>query len=191
MKGKQQNSQLKNVLKIIVFASACVGSIANAKEIKHEVASTSSVIARGVNPIYKDELKEFVETFRLSIINQDAETYKSLFYSKSPPWIVVFSDEMVKLRRSEKPNFPRSVDFSKMGSPFDREMKEREEKIWNIKIETDGYLGYVHFNYSDHEKGLKKAWGTQAWVLVREDAGWKIVSMTYVVTENLVPKKIQ
>ena len=178
-----------NIKAVIFTALLALPMIANANEIKHEVASTSSVIAREVNPIYKDELKAFVETFRLSIINQDAETYKSLFYSKAPPWIVVFSDEMVKLKRNKKPNFPRSVDFSKMGSPHDRAMKEREEKIWNIKIETDGYLGYVHFNYSDHEKGLKKAWGTQAWALVREDAGWQIVSMTYVVTE--VPRKLQ
>jgi hypothetical protein len=55
--------------------------------------------------------------------------------------------------------------------------------MWNIQIETDGYLASVHFNYSDHRNGIKRAFGTEAWDLVKDGAQWKIVSVKYTVTE--------
>ncbi len=144
-----------------------------------------STIARESNQAYKDEIKTIVETFRLSIINKDKETFKSLFYSESTPWIVVFSDEMVNAKRKVKPDFPRTVNFGKSGPPVKMisDTEKQEEKMWNIQIETDGYLGSVHFNYSDHKNGKKRAFGTEAWDLVREGSGWKIVSVKYTVTE--------
>lgn len=88
-------------------------------------------------------------------------------------------------KRKVKPDIPRTVDFGKYGPPVKMisDTDKQEEKMWNIKIETDGYLGSVHFNYSDHRNGIKKAFGTEAWDLIREESGWKIVSVKYTVTE--------
>lgn len=61
-----------------------------------------SAIARESIQVYKDEIKTIVKTFRLSIIKKDKETFKSLFYSESIPWIVVFSDEMVNAKKKGK-----------------------------------------------------------------------------------------
>jgi hypothetical protein len=55
--------------------------------------------------------------------------------------------------------------------------------LWNIKVESDGYLGSVNFNYSDHRNGIEKAFGTEAWDLIKDESGWKIVSVKYTVTE--------
>jgi len=145
----------------------------------------NTATARDNNQIYEQEINAVIETFRLSIINKDKETFKSLFYSENIPWIAVFSDEMVAIKRKIKPNHPRTVDFGKFGPPVKMisDKEEQEEKIWNIQIETDGYLGTVHFNYSDHRNGIKKAFGTEAWDLVRDESSWKIVSVKYTVTE--------
>ena len=145
----------------------------------------SSSVANDNNDVYKKEIKTVIETFRLAIINKDKETFKSLFYSESIPWIAVFSNEMVKARRKVKPDFPRTVNFGKFGPPVKMisDNEEQEEKMWNIKVESDGYLGSVHFNYSDHRNGVKKAFGTEAWDLIKEESGWKIVSVKYTVTE--------
>lgn len=147
---------------------------------------SNSAIARESNETYKSEISNVIETFRLSIISKDKETFTSLFYSESIPWIAVFSDEMVNAKRKEKPNFPRSIDFGKFGPPVKMisDEEEQEEKMWNIKIETDGYLATVHFNYSDHRGGIKKAFGTEAWDLIRDESSWKIVSVKYTVTET-------
>ena len=144
-----------------------------------------SVKAKSTNQIAKDEISAVVESFRLSVINKDKETFKTLFYSESIPWVAVFSDEMVEQRRKSKPDFPRTVNFGKFGPPVKMisDDEQQEEKMWDIKIETDGYLGSVHFSYSDNRNGVKKAFGTEAWDLVKEDSGWKIISVIYTVTE--------
>ena len=130
---------------------------------------------------HKEDIRSVVEKFRLSIINKDKENFSSLFYSEDIPWIAVFSDEMLKIKRKAKPDYPRTVNFGKFGPPV-RMISEdeiQEEKISNIKIETDGYLGSVHFDYEDVRNGIKKAFGTEAWDLVNDQSGWKIVSVIY------------
>ncbi len=146
---------------------------------------SSSATARENTQAYKNEIKAVVETFRLAIINKDKTIFKSLFYSDKIPWIAVFSDEMVAEQRKTKPDFPRSVDFGQFGPPekMISDKEKQEEKMSDIKIQTDGYLASVHFNYSDHRNGVKKAFGTEAWDLVKQDDGWKIVSVKYTVTE--------
>ncbi|RYV01235.1 hypothetical protein SOPP22_12565 [Shewanella sp. OPT22] len=147
----------------------------------------NTTLAKSTNEDDVTEIKKVIEAFRVSIIDKDKQTFKSLFYSESIPWIAVFSDEMLNIKRKIKPNYPRSVDFGKFGPPVKMisDDEEQEEKMWNIKVESDGYLGSVHFNYSDHRNGVKKAFGTEAWDLVKGDSGWKIVSIKYTVTEVL------
>jgi len=89
---------------------------------------------------------------------------------------------MVTDGRKNKADFPRYIDFGKFGPPVKMISEEQEEKMWNIKVESDGYLGSVHFNYSDHRDGVKKAFGTESWDLIKDDSGWKIVSVKYTVT---------
>jgi hypothetical protein len=133
----------------------------------------------------KQQIQAVVEHFRLAIINKDKETFKSLFYSDSIPWIAVFSEEMLAAKRKIKPDYPASVNLGQFGPPetMIANGESQEEKMWNIKIDTDGYLASVHFNYSDHRNGIKRAFGTEAWDLVKDGAQWKIVSVKYTVTE--------
>lgn len=78
-----------------------------------------------------------------------------------------------------------TVEFGKFGPPVTMisNTDDQEEKTWNIDVESDGYLGSVHFNHSDHENGVQNAGGTQAWDPVEEESGWKTVSVKYTVTE--------
>jgi hypothetical protein len=144
-----------------------------------------SAIANESNLSNEQDIKDVIETFRVSIINKDKETFKTLFYNESTPWIAVFSDEMVDAKRKIKADFPNTVNFGRFGSPVGMisDDDKQEEKIWDIKIDTDGYLASVHFNYSDHRNDIKKAFGTEAWDLVKDGESWKIVSVKYTVTE--------
>lgn len=89
-----------------------------------------------------------IETLRLSIINTDKETFKTLFYSESSAWNAVFSNEMVNAKRAIKADFPNTVNFGRFGSPVNMiyDDEKQEEKMWDIKIFSDGYLASVHFN---------------------------------------------
>lgn len=131
------------------------------------------------------QIRDVIEQFRISIIKNDKDTFSSLFFSDEVPFIAVFSDEMLASKRIERPNYPAAVDFGKLGPPANliSESDEQEEKMWNIKVQTDGHLASVHFDYSDHDNGKKKAWGTESWSMVKVDTDWKITSVSFTVTE--------
>ena len=147
----------------------------------------NATLARESIQFYKNEIKEVVEKFRVGMIERDREKFKILFHSDQIPWIMVFSDEMVKRKRLTNPKFPRT--FGSVRAPWEN-MKgdnkdKHEEKIWNVRIDTDGYLASVHFNYSDHLNGFMRSEGTESWDLVRDDENWKIISVSYVVTQKI------
>ena len=131
------------------------------------------------------QIREVVEQFRTSIINKDKDVFSSLFLHDNIPFIAVFSEEMLAKKRLENPDYPDVVDFGKFGAPVEMisDTDSQEEKMWNIEVQTDGYLASVHFDYSDHENGRKKAWGTESWSLVKVNSEWKITSVSFTVTE--------
>ncbi|WP_139302548.1 hypothetical protein [Thalassotalea sp. PP2-459] len=131
------------------------------------------------------EIRHVIEQFRVSIINKDKAVFSSLFFNENIPFIAVFSEEMLARKRIENPKYPAAVDFSQFGPPVKMLSgdKAEEEKIWNIKVQTDGHLASVHFNYSDHVSARKRAWGTESWSLVKVDSDWKITSVSFTVTE--------
>lgn len=131
------------------------------------------------------EIRHVIEQFRVSIINKDKADFNSLFFSENIPFIAVFSQEMLASKRIENPKYPAVVDFRQFGPPVKMLSGDEaeEEKIWNIKMQTVGYLASAHFNYSDHVNGKKRAWGTVSWSLVKVDSDWKITSVSFTVTE--------
>jgi len=135
---------------------------------------------------HKANIKKVVEKFRKSIIQKDKATMNSLFFNEKAPFIAVFSDEMLTKKRLEKADYPAAVDFGKFGTPADMisDDADSEEKIWNVKVQTDGYLASVYFDYSDHKNGKKKAFGTESWSLIRVEQDWKITSVAFTVTET-------
>lgn len=139
------------------------------------------------------QIREVIEQFRTSIIKKDKEAFKSLFFSDTVPFIAVFSDEMLASKRLEKPNYPAAVNLGKFGPPENliSDDKDQEEKMWNIKVQTDGHLASVHFDYSDHESGKKRAFGTESWSMVKVDANWKITAVSFTVTELNIEDKEQ
>ncbi|MAG75788.1 MAG: hypothetical protein CL811_03415 [Colwelliaceae bacterium] len=134
----------------------------------------------------KAQIHNVIEKFRTSIINKDTETFGALFFSDQVPFIAVFSDEMLAKKRVDNPEYPLAVDFGKFGPPSNMLSGDdaEEEKISNIKIQTDGYLASVHFDYKDIVNGKERAWGTESWSMIKLGSEWKITSVSYTVTET-------
>ena len=57
-----------------------------------------------------------------------------------------------------------------------------EETFANVRIETDGTVGTVWFDYRFINDGKQTNHGTETWQVVRESDGWKISAMLYSVT---------
>ena len=67
--------------------------------------------------------------------------------------------------------------------------RRSEEKFENVRIDTDGDIASVYFDYSFHADGRKTNYGKEAWHLVNTDDGWKIVSVIWSVIPVPAPEK--
>lgn len=140
-------------------------------------------------------IEQVVESFRTSLINKDKPTYMGLFFSDNPQdigWQFVSEDvrlqdirkakpDAIKARKIPANNFIALIDGA-VASP-----KPREEKFFNTKIETDGDVASVSFDYSFHDDGEKTNWGKELWQLIRTEQGWKIFSVVYSMRDSRSP----
>jgi GH15 family glucan-1,4-alpha-glucosidase len=59
--------------------------------------------------------------------------------------------------------------------------ESKEETFRNLRIDTDGDIATVWFDYSFHAGGRETNHGREAWQLVNTDDSWKIISVIYSV----------
>jgi hypothetical protein len=147
----------------------------------------------------KQQIEGVVEAFRTAIINKDKEKFMGLFLREETTWITSVTErsrDLMMARRSDK-TAPRPSKTAAQGTP--REFIEgivkadgaREETFENVRVDTDGDIAQVWFDYAFKREGYASNWGKEAWQLVRTDAGWKIVSVIWTTEFNPVmpPKK--
>ncbi|MBA0436623.1 nuclear transport factor 2 family protein [Stenotrophomonas maltophilia] len=140
-------------------------------------------------------IEQVVESFRTSLINKDKPTYMGLFFSDKAEdigWQYVSEDvrlqdirkakpDAIKARKIPANNFIALID-GVVASP-----KPREEKFFNTKIDTDGDVASVSFDYSFQDDGAKINWGKEMWQLIRTEDGWKIFSVIYSIRDSRSP----
>lgn len=138
---------------------------------------------------------QVVETFRLSLINKDPVSFMKLFYNDTIPWIGVITDTSLARAKAEKKD-PKQPDPNKLyasGNPrkfiegFAKIPDKVEETFDNIRIDTDGDVAQVWFDYSFQFNGYRANWGKEAWHVVRTADGWKISSVIWSMEFNPVP----
>ncbi|WP_127565017.1 nuclear transport factor 2 family protein [Stenotrophomonas indicatrix] len=146
-------------------------------------------------PADVEAIEQVIESFRTSLINKDKPTYMSLFFSDRPGdigWQFVSEDRRLADIRRVKPDAikARKIPSNNFISLIDEAVataEPREEKFFNAKIDTDGDVASVSFDYSFHANGVKANWGREMWQLVRTERGWKIFSVIYSIRDKRSP----
>ena len=136
------------------------------------------------------QIQEVIEVFRTSIINRDQAAFKRLFLHPGITWQSVKSDEALRRVRQKSPTASKlTVDTTKTPSSFIAGIvadKDRSEETFdNVKIDTDGDIASVHFDYAFLRNGKETNHGQEAWHLLRTPDGWKIASVIWSI--NLKP----
>ena len=137
-------------------------------------------------------IEQVVESFRTSLIQKDKQTYMGLFFSDKPEdigWQFVSEDTRLDHIRKTKPDAikARQIPSNNFISLIDAAVattEPREETFSNVKIETDGEIASVSFDYSFLANGAKTNWGKEMWQLVRTEQGWKIFSVVYTIRDK-------
>lgn len=132
------------------------------------------------------DIRAVIESFRTSIIQRDKPRFLGLFVQPDVPWQTVMSDASLAQVQATKPEAIKAR-FKAGNTPIafiDGIVASRntsEETFSNIRIDTDGDVATVSFDYSFLSNGRKTNWGRECWLMVRTDAGWKITTLAYSV----------
>jgi hypothetical protein len=127
-----------------------------------------------------------IAAFGACIVGKNKNRFVKLFLHENTVWQSVTGDANLRMVRDKKPEAlkvrvnPKSGHLSFIGSIVADKERE-EEKFRDIKIETDGDIASVFFDYSFHVDDKETNRGKEAWHLVRTDDGWKIVSVIWSV----------
>jgi hypothetical protein len=130
------------------------------------------------------DIRAVIDSFRTAIIQHDKARFLNLFVSPDVPWQGALTDDglaalkkrdpkaskVIFDRRSTATAFIESVVNTKSGS---------EEKLSNIKIDTDGDVATASADYSFLAGGHLVNGGKECWLLVRTGSGWKITTLAF------------
>ena len=127
------------------------------------------------------ELSRVVKSFEASINDLDVEQFKSLFFSKSVPFVGIMSEETESSMKAEIPGFEGvavSNHIKFINGIIDAE-KPQTEKIYNVKKHSDGIIASVAFDYAFFNGDNLKQWGHEKWNLVKDRGEWLITDVVY------------
>jgi hypothetical protein len=133
----------------------------------------------------RQDIRGVIEAFRTAIIDKDKPKFLALFPATGPvTWQNVIGDDKLRQLRLDKPQASKAARIADKthlsfidGIVGDEASKA--ETFDNIRIDTDGEIASVTFDYRFLSDGRETNRGREAWHLVRTDAGWQIVSVIW------------
>jgi hypothetical protein len=152
-------------------------------------------MARAEDPAYsRPQIEAVVESFRTSLIKKDKEAFLRLFLKEDVTWAGVTTDASIEMLYANRPKPEMKRPFKFFTSTprrfIDMIVKDPgqvEETFSNVRIETDGEIAQVWFDYVFLEGSFRSNWGKESWHLVRTENGWKIASVVWSQELNPAP----
>lgn len=159
------------VLVSSIFLAFCLAVPAYAAERAASGARAADVAA--INAV--------VEQFKAAIIARDGKALGSLFLQDHDSWLSVADDTVwskIKARNAKaRKVFPSS--WKKFADMIQTADKPMEERFYNVRIDTNGAVASVWFDFDFLVDGKVENRGSESWQMVRAEDGWKISSMLY------------
>ena len=136
-------------------------------------------------------VERVVEAFRKAIVDRDKTTYMSLFFSDKPEeigWQAVVDDARLRAVKETRPQAikARRIPTNNFVSLIDSVVASKtieEERISNVRVNTDGEVASAAFDYVYLSDGRAINRGSEHWQLVRTENGWKIFSVIYTIRD--------
>lgn len=126
-------------------------------------------------------IRAVVQQFQAAIIAHDGKTLDSLFWPDQDSWLEVADTATFAIVKAHHPEAGKVVRRSR--KPFvgfvQDASKPVEERFYNVRIETNGSVGSVYFDFDFMSEGKLNNRGSETWQMVRAEDGWKIGAMLY------------
>ena len=159
------------------------------------VLLSSALAARGQSPEYEQiapaatsniisdtvDVQHVLDAYHSAVLAHDGARLASLFLPQGSIWINVLSDEAYARVKAKSPNAARIrvgsyTDFAKLVSTSKASLDPTHT---NMTIHTDGTVASVYFDFIFLVDGKETNRGSETWVLVKSDSGWRIADITY------------
>jgi hypothetical protein len=126
-------------------------------------------------------INKVVEQFKAAIIAHDGKTLGSLFLQDHDSWLSVADAPTWAAVKARNPAARKILpdSWKKFAEFIQTTPKPVEERFYNVRIDTNGAVGSVYFDFDFLIDGQVTNRGSESWQLVRAEDGWKISSMLY------------
>ena len=160
---------MKSLLPALFVLAASLAPAAQAKDAANVAQS-------------RTQIQQLVETFKTAIKSHDGEGMAKLFVPGGACFQTLEDASWEKIKTRE-PNARQVTqgDYQKFSQFVGKAKTPIEETFDNVRIETDGTVGTVYFDYVFLDAGKPTNHGAETWQLVRTPDGWKITAMLYSV----------
>ncbi len=127
------------------------------------------------------EINAVVEQFKAAIVAHDGKTFGSLFLQDHDSWLSVADEKRWAAVKARNPKARKVVPSSwKQFAEFiQTKDKPVEERFYNVRVDTNGAVASVWFDFDFLVDGKVTNRGSESWQMVRTEEGWKISSMLY------------
>lgn len=128
-------------------------------------------------------LRQLVQQFQAAIIAHDGPALAALFLPEQNSWLSVHDDASLAAARARDAQarkvMPSTAQrFVAFVAASDKPI---EERFANVRIDTNGTVAAVYFDFDFLVAGAVTNRGAESWQLVNGGDGWKISSMLYSV----------
>lgn len=142
----------------------------------------------------KAHIERVIENFRAAIINKDEEAFMKLFLKEDITWTGVTTDASIERLYANRPRPELKRPFKTFNSSprqfissIAKAKEKQEETMSNVRIDSDGDVAQVWFDYSFVNGSYKQNWGKESWQMVRTSDGWKIAAVVWSQELNPTP----
>lgn len=126
-------------------------------------------------------IRAVVEQFQAAIIAHDGNAIGSLFLQEHDSWLSLPDAPLWKDVRARNPAATRVIvgSWRKFADFVAHSTVPIEERFYNVRIDTNGTVGSVYFDFEFLMDGKVSNRGSETWQVMQGDDGWKITSMLY------------
>ena len=111
----------------------------------------------------------------------DKTALEGMFVAEGGSWFEVLGEDAYRHIKAKKPDLSRvHADNHRHFAAFIGDSKQPiEEQFSNVRIQSDGAVASVYFDFVFLVDGKRNNVGSETWQLVHTGEGWKISAMAY------------
>lgn len=126
-------------------------------------------------------IRQVVQQFQSAIVAHDGKTLGNLFLPEHDSWLSVFDTPTWNKAKATNPAARKVIrsTWQKFADYVQTSTGPVEERFYDVRIDTNGAVASVYFNFDFLSNGKVSNRGSESWQMVQTEDGWKISSMLY------------